>query len=88
MVPVRTCVGCRRRAEQDDVVRFALVDDRVVPDIARRRPGRGAWLHPKRECFDAALKRKAFNRAFRQPVQTAHLDFEDIEAEAETVRTR
>ncbi|MVT26789.1 YlxR family protein [Nesterenkonia alkaliphila] len=78
MVPFRTCVGCRQRTEQDSVVRFALVGDQVVLDARRRMPGRGAWLHRNRECFETALKRRAFNRAFRRPVQTAQLDFDQM----------
>ena len=31
----------------------------------RRAPGRGAHLHPTIECFDLAVQRKAFPRAFR-----------------------
>lgn len=27
--------------------------------------GRGAWVHPTRECIDSAIKRKAFGRALR-----------------------
>lgn len=26
-------------------------------------PGRGAWLHPTPECFELAVRRKAFGRA-------------------------
>ncbi|GAA4910311.1 YlxR family protein [Nesterenkonia massiliensis] len=79
MVPVRTCIGCRQRAEQDEVVRFAAEGAQVVLDSARRKPGRGAWLHPRRECLDAALKRKAFSRAFRQQVATDQLSFEQLQ---------
>jgi predicted RNA-binding protein YlxR (DUF448 family) len=34
-------------------------------DLGRRRPGRGAWLHPSPACFDLALRRRAFTRALR-----------------------
>lgn len=99
MVPVRTCVGCRRRVDQGDVVRLVLAPEQVrtddaeavaggptapevVVDAARRLPGRGAWLHPERGCFETAMRRKAFHRAFRRPVSVARLDFETIEAAA------
>jgi len=39
----------------------------VLPDPAHRAPGRGAHLHPVAECFDLAVRRKAFPRAFRVP---------------------
>ncbi|WP_120005813.1 YlxR family protein [Nesterenkonia muleiensis] len=79
MVPIRTCIGCRSQTEQDSAVRFVLDGDQLVLDAERRMPGRGAWLHPSSECFETALKRRAFNRAFRRPVSVAQLAFEDIE---------
>jgi predicted RNA-binding protein YlxR (DUF448 family) len=32
------------------------------------RQGRGAWLHARPECVTAAVKRRAFGRAFRGEV--------------------
>jgi predicted RNA-binding protein YlxR (DUF448 family) len=37
----------------------------VVPDPARRRPGRGAHLHPDPACLAQAVRKRAFGRAFR-----------------------
>jgi predicted RNA-binding protein YlxR (DUF448 family) len=37
----------------------------LVPDLRRCSPGRGAWLHPTTDCFDQALRRRAFGRALR-----------------------
>ena len=37
----------------------------VVPDSSAILPGRGAWVHPKSDCFDKAVARKAFGRALR-----------------------
>ncbi|HEY4616130.1 MAG TPA: YlxR family protein [Citricoccus sp.] len=75
--PVRTCVGCRSREDQTKLVRLALDgvpgSRSVVPDPRRRMPGRGAWLHPDPACVQAALKRGAFHRAFRGPVDVASL---------------
>ena len=61
-------MGCRQTARAGDLVRFATVDGRVVPDPGARLPGRGAWMHPAKACWDAAVARRAFNRAFRSPV--------------------
>ena len=38
---------------------------RLIPDPARRRPGRGAYVHLTQECVTAAIARKAFGRALR-----------------------
>ena len=37
----------------------------LVVDVARRMPGRGAWLHPDLHCLELAVKRRAFGRALR-----------------------
>ena len=37
----------------------------VVPDPTATSPGRGAHLHPTSECYDLAVRRKAFTRALR-----------------------
>ncbi|WP_325064866.1 YlxR family protein [Gordonia mangrovi] len=76
--PVRMCVGCRQRAEATDLVRVAVRqgDDppQVVVDTARTMPGRGAWLHPRRDCVSAAVRRKAFGSALRVPGLTVDPD--------------
>ncbi|XNZ00685.1 YlxR family protein [Micrococcus luteus] len=73
--PVRTCVGCRERADQTELVRVALDRSTDPPsvqwDSARRRPGRGAWLHRDPECAARALARGGFARSFRTRVDTA-----------------
>ncbi|MDR2947217.1 MAG: YlxR family protein [Candidatus Adiutrix sp.] len=68
--PLRTCLGCRARKEQGDMERVALVSGpdgpKVVWDCRRRLGGRGGWLCRGDEgCLAAALKRRAFGRAFR-----------------------
>jgi uncharacterized protein len=65
--PVRTCVGCRERAARADLLRVVAVEGRLVPDPARRLPGRGASVHPDPRCVDLAERRRAFPRALRLP---------------------
>nr|WP_142048824.1 YlxR family protein [Pseudonocardia kunmingensis] len=67
MAPVRTCVGCRNRAVADGLLRVVAVDGVLTPDLRRRLPGRGAWLHLAPECLDRAERRSAFPRALRVP---------------------
>ena len=67
MGPVRTCVGCRATGPRSALLR--VVVDRtslvLVVDVARRMPGRGAWLHPDPGCLEKAERRRAFGRALR-----------------------
>ncbi|WP_230487127.1 YlxR family protein [Nocardioides anomalus] len=37
----------------------------VVPDPQGTAPGRGAHLHPTTECYELAVRKKAFGRALR-----------------------
>jgi predicted RNA-binding protein YlxR (DUF448 family) len=70
--PIRTCIGCRKRAEAAELLRVVAEPGssplRVVPDPRRCAPGRGAWLHPSAECAELAERRRAFARALRSPV--------------------
>jgi len=62
--PVRTCVGCRGRAEKSELVRLVWQQS-VVIDLAQRQPGRGVYLHPGPDCLAQAVRRRALGRALR-----------------------
>jgi len=61
--PIRTCVGCRNRAEQNQLLRVVLRANAVVPDAQNRQLGRGAYLHRNQECIDRAIQRRSLIRA-------------------------
>jgi predicted RNA-binding protein YlxR (DUF448 family) len=65
--PERTCVGCRRRRGQQELVRLVQDHGRVV-QARPGAPGRSAYLCPEQTCLETAEKRRAFARAFRGPV--------------------
>jgi hypothetical protein len=67
--PIRTCIGCRKRAAATELLRVVAATDShlLIPDPRRRAPGRGAWVHPVAECVDLAERRRAFARALRCP---------------------
>lgn len=65
MEAVRTCVGCRTRSARSALLRVVATDSSLVWDERASMPGRGAWVHLKQECIDAAVKRRAFVRALR-----------------------
>jgi predicted RNA-binding protein YlxR (DUF448 family) len=67
--PVRTCVGCGRRAPQRDLLRFVASGGELAP--GRTRPGRGAYTCRRLACFERAAARRAFNRTLRRSV---HVD--------------
>lgn len=64
MDPIRTCIACRSRAPQSELIRLVRRGDLVVDATAPRLPGRGAYLHA--DCFALAEKRHAIARVFGQ----------------------
>ena len=67
-IPVRTCVGCRRRASRSELVRLAVDDrGRVTLDVRAQRPGRGAYLclTTGETCLAEARRRRALSRSLR-----------------------
>ena len=65
MEPVRTCLGCRQRADTSSLLRVVASGGEIVPDPSATLPGRGAWVHPTIPCVENATKRRAFGRALR-----------------------
>jgi uncharacterized protein len=65
--PVRTCVGCGRKAPQPELLRFVARDGMLMqlPD----GEGRGAYTCRRLACFERAAARRAFNRTLRQTVR-------------------
>ncbi|MGI8939692.1 MAG: YlxR family protein [Iamia sp.] len=66
--PRRTCVGCRRTAHPDELIRVVRTPDGGL-DVGRDQPGRGAWLCPAAACLAEAGRRRAFARALRGQVR-------------------
>jgi len=66
--PVRTCVGCGRKAPQRELIRFVAPDGLLRRDDARRTPGRGAYTCARPACFVRAAANRAFARTLRRNV--------------------
>ena len=67
--PIRSCVGCGRKAPQNELLRFGAVSGELTP--GRLVPGRGAYTCRRLLCFERALSRRAFNRVLKKSV---HVD--------------
>lgn len=62
---MRTCLGCKKKANQEELIRIVFSNGQVVPDFAKTLPGRGAYLHQQSECIKNAIDRRLFSRALR-----------------------
>ena len=65
--PIRSCIGCGRKAPQRELLRFVANDGRLI--TGSDEPGRGAYTCRRLSCFERAVSRRAFNRTLRQTVQ-------------------
>ena len=75
---LRTCIVTRRELAPEAMIRFVPAPDgSVVPDLARRLPGRGAWVTATREAVTTAVKTRAFAKSFKRPA-TAADDLPDL----------
>jgi predicted RNA-binding protein YlxR (DUF448 family) len=59
---MRTCTGCRAVAPQRELVRVVVDGGRLVVDRERRRPGRGAYVHPRAACVTVPGLARSFRR--------------------------
>jgi uncharacterized protein len=66
-IPLRTCVGCGRKAPKDELLRFVARDGVLVPGATDR--GRGAYTCRRLACFERAASRNGFNRTLRRTVR-------------------
>jgi len=66
----RLCIATGDTASVDGLVRFVTGPDaRIVPDILEKLPGRGMWVASNRAALTQAIKKSAFRRAARGPVE-------------------
>lgn len=75
--PIRTCLGCGKKQAKALLRRLVLdAQNQPLLDRTQAAPGRGAYLCGP-GCLQAAVKRKAFQRAFKKNVA---LVVDDLEA--------
>lgn len=70
--PQRTCIATGRTDAPERMIRFVVgpAGD-VVPDLARRLPGRGLWVTAERSAVERAVAKNLFSRAARASVKPA-----------------
>lgn len=70
--PERRCAVTGVRGPKERMIRFVVSpSDEMVFDAARKLPGRGIWLSPRRDVVNLAVAKKAFARAARRAVSVA-----------------
>ncbi len=73
-LPQRTCLACRQAREKKELVRLVRVESGVVEvDASARKAGRGAYLCPKKGCWELALKKNRLDYALRTKLSNDNL---------------
>ena len=64
--PKRTCLGCRQVKTKRELIRVVNTPDgNIEIDITGKKAGRGAYLCPTSECWEAGLKGNRLDHALR-----------------------
>ena len=66
----RICAATRAELEPEELIRFvAAPSGEIVPDLARRLPGRGVWIRCEKSVLDAAIRANVFAKALKRQVK-------------------
>ena len=55
-MPQRTCVGCRETLAKRGMIRITRTPEGLRVDPTGKLPGRGAYLHDRRSCWERGLR--------------------------------
>ena len=73
-IPQRTCVACREVNEKRSLIRIVRTPDGVAIDTTGRMPGRGAYIHDSKECWEKALKRGMLARSLKTEISQENME--------------
>ncbi len=60
-VPMRTCIACRAVKPKEELVRLVCSPEGLVEiDTTGKKPGRGAYLCGRLECWERGAKRLGY----------------------------
>ena len=77
---VRLCIVTRQELPPAEMIRFvAGPDGTIVPDLARRLPGRGMWVTATRAALQEATKRNLFAKSLKKAVKIDKALVEQVE---------
>lgn len=70
-IPLRMCLGCRKMQPKHSLIKIVAAEDALIIDQQQKLFGRGAYVCRAAACIEAAQKKKALERVFRQRVPDA-----------------
>ncbi len=69
-IPLRMCVVCRRHLPLAELIRVVADKESqtIVPDIHKKKFGRGAYICRNTDCISKAEKKRVLERHLKYPV--------------------
>lgn len=74
-IPQRMCLGCQEVKPKRELIRIVRSPEgEFSVDMTGKKPGRGAYICPKKSCLEAARKNHGLERSFKSPIEPAVYD--------------
>jgi predicted RNA-binding protein YlxR (DUF448 family) len=68
-IPQRMCVGCQEMKNKKALIRVVKTpDDLVLIDVTGKKAGRGAYICPKDQCLQQAIKSKGLEKSLKAKI--------------------
>ena len=83
-IPTRRCTGCGEHFPKISLIRvLKSPEGEISLDLTGRKNGRGSYICKSIDCFEKAVKRKSFERAFgmKIPEETVQNIMKELESE-------
>jgi hypothetical protein len=82
-LPQRTCTGCREVKPKKALIRIVRTPEKtIIVDPTGKANGRGAYICPRKECLESAIKSKRLSRALEVEIRPEELKKLEEELEA------
>jgi predicted RNA-binding protein YlxR (DUF448 family) len=66
-IPIRTCISCGAKRSKNELIRLVLdAQGQVMRDDLFNRQGRGAYVCPRKPCWESLRSGRRLNRAFKK----------------------
>lgn len=86
-IPMRQCIGCGEMKAKKEMTRIIkTAEGEIKLDGTGRMNGRGAYICPRGECLQKAIKSKGLERSFKMPIPKEVYDM--LEKEMGELETR
>ena len=68
-VPERKCIGCQEVKPKNELVRIVKKEENeIFVDLTGKANGRGAYICPKKECLEKAVKSNRLSKSFESEI--------------------